>query len=120
MANRYIGSYPVIGIRPIIDGRQGFLDVRGSLEGQTMDMARAVKELIEQNVFYSDGEHAKVIISDTTIGGVAEAALCGQQFEKSGVSITISVSPCWCYGSETMLDELTETCREKYLKGGRG
>jgi L-fucose isomerase len=102
MANRYIGSYPVIGIRPIIDGRQGFLDVRGSLEGQTMDMARAVKELIEQNVFYSDGEHAKVIISDTTIGGVAEAALCGQQFEKSGVSITISVSPCWCYGSETM------------------
>ena len=73
---RLIGKKPVIGIRPIIDARQGMLDVRGSLEEQTMDMAKAAKELIERHVRYTDGEVVKVVISETTIGRVAEAAKC--------------------------------------------
>ncbi len=99
---RLIGNKPVIGIRPIIDARQGMLDVRGSLEEQTMDMAKAAKELIQKHVRYTDGEVVKVVISDTTIGRVAEAAACDRQFKAEGVDITLSVTPCWCYGSETM------------------
>ena len=100
--SRLIGDYPVIGIRPTIDGRRGPLKVRESLENQTMNMAKAAAELIEKNVFYSNGEPVKVVISDTTIGRVAEAAACQNQFRKAGVDITLTVTPCWCYGSETM------------------
>lgn len=100
--SRLIGDYPVIGIRPTIDGRRGPLKVRESLEVQTFNMAKSAKELIEKNVFYSNGEPVKVIIADTTIGRVAEAAACADKFKKEGVDITLTVTPCWCYGSETM------------------
>ncbi|MBQ9849249.1 MAG: L-fucose isomerase [Clostridia bacterium] len=100
--NRLIGDYPVIGIRPIIDGRRGPLNVRGSLEEQTMNMAKTAKALFEENLRYSNGEPVKVVIADTTIGRVAEAAACAAKFKKEGVDITLSVTPCWCYGSETM------------------
>ena len=100
--NRFVGDYPVIGIRPIIDGRRGPLDVRGSLEEQTMNMAKTAKALFEENLRYSNGEPVKVVIADTTIGRVAEAAACAAKFKKEGVDITLSVTPCWCYGSETM------------------
>ena len=100
--SRLIGSYPVIGIRPTIDGRRGEIKVRESLEDQTMNMAKSAAKLIEENVFYSNGEHAKVIIADTTIGRVAEAAACEDKFKKAGVDITLTVTPCWCYGAETM------------------
>ncbi|MGN1169356.1 MAG: L-fucose isomerase, partial [Acutalibacteraceae bacterium] len=100
--NRYIGEYPVIGIRPIIDARRGPLGVRQSLEDQTMGMAKAAAELFKENIKYTNGEPVKVVISDTTIGRVAEAAQCAAQFKKEGVDITLSVTPCWCYGSETM------------------
>ena len=100
--SRLIGSYPVIGIRPTIDGRRGKIKVRESLEDQTMNMAKSAAKLIEENVFYSSGEHAKVIIADTTIGRVAEAAACEDKFKKAGVDITLTVTPCWCYGAETM------------------
>ena len=100
--NRYIGDYPVIGIRPIIDGRRGPLRVRESLEDQTMNMARSAAKLFEENLRYSNGEPVKVVIADTTIGRVAEAAACEAKFRREGVAITLSVTPCWCYGSETM------------------
>ena len=106
--SRLIGDYPVIGIRPTIDGRRGKIKVRESLEDQTMNMAKAAAKLIEDNVFYSSGEHAKVIIADTTIGRVAEAAACADKFKKVGVDITLTVTPCWCYGAETMdMDPMT-------------
>ena len=106
--NRFIGDYPVIGIRPIIDARRGPLKVRESLEEQTHNMALSVKKLFEENLRYSNGEPVKVVISDTSIGRVAEAAACDRQFKKEGVAITLSVTPCWCYGSETMdMDPLT-------------
>lgn len=95
-----------IGIRPVIDGRWG--GVRESLEEQTMNMARAAKKLIEENVFYSDGTPAQCVIADTTIGGGAEAAKCAEKFARENVCATLSVTPCWCYGSETMdLDPLS-------------
>ena len=100
--SRLIGDYPVIGIRPTIDGRRGVLDVRGSLEDQTMGMAQAAKKLFEENLRYTNGEPVKVIIADTTIGRVPEAAACADKFKKAGVDITLTVTPCWCYGSETM------------------
>ena len=100
--NRYVGDYPAIGIRPTIDGRRGALKVRESLEDQTMGMALAAKKLFEENLKYSNGEPVRVVIADTTIGRVAEAAACQQKFEKEGVAITLTVTPCWCYGSETM------------------
>lgn len=101
-ANRLIGDYPVIGIRPTIDGRRGPLQVRESLEEQTMNMAKSAADLFRQNLRYSNGEPVKVIIADTTIGRVAEAAACADKFKKAGVDITLTVTPCWCYGSETM------------------
>ena len=106
--SRLIGNYPVIGIRPTIDGRRGPLKVRESLEVQTMNMAKSAQKRIEENVFYSNGEPVKVIIADTTIGRVAEAAACADKFKKEGVDITLTVTPCWCYGSETMdMDPMT-------------
>ncbi|MBO5734452.1 MAG: L-fucose isomerase [Clostridia bacterium] len=100
--SRLIGDYPVIGIRPTIDGRRGVLKVRESLEVQTMNMAKAAKKLFEDNLKYSNGEPVKVVIADTTIGRVAESAACADKFRKEGVDITLTVTPCWCYGSETM------------------
>ena len=100
--NRLIGDYPVIGIRPTIDGRRGPLKVRESLEVQTMNMAKSAAKLFEENLKYSNGEPVKVVIADTTIGRVAEAAACADKFKKAGVDITLTVTPCWCYGSETM------------------
>ena len=100
--SRLIGDYPVIGIRPTIDGRRGPLKVRESLEDQTMAMANAAKKLFEENLRYSNGERVKVVIADTTIGRVGEAAACADKFRKEGVDITLTVTPCWCYGAETM------------------
>ena len=106
--SRLIGDYPVIGIRPTIDGRRGVLKVRESLEEQTMNMAKAAAELFTKNLRYSNGEPVKVVIADTTIGRVAEAAACADKFKKAGVDITLTVTPCWCYGSETMdMDPMT-------------
>ena len=99
---RLVGGYPVIGIRPTIDGRKGPLDVRGSLEEQTMGMAQAAAKLFRENLRYSNGEPVEVVIADTTIGRVGESAACAEKFRKAGVDITLTVTPCWCYGSETM------------------
>lgn len=99
-------DYPKIGIRPAIDGRWG--GVREGLEEQTMNMARAAAKLIGENVFYQDGTPAQCVIGETTIGGGAEAARVAAQFAKENVCATLTVTPCWCYGSETMdLDPLT-------------
>ncbi|MBE5775558.1 MAG: L-fucose isomerase [Clostridiales bacterium] len=100
--NRYVGDYPVIGIRPIVDGRRGPMMLRESLDPLVWAMAEAAKKLFEENLFYSNGEPVKVVMADTTIGRVPEAAACANKFKKEGVSITLSVTPCWCYGSETM------------------
>ena len=106
--SRLIGDYPVIGIRPTIDGRRGALKVRESLEDQTMNMAKSAAKLLEDNLKYTNGEPVKVIIADTTIGRVAEAAACADKFKKAGVDITLTVTPCWCYGAETMdMDPMT-------------
>ena len=100
--NRLIGAYPVIGIRPTIDGRRGALKIRESLEAQTMGMAKAAARLFTENLRYSNGEPVKVILADSTIGRVAEAAAAAEKFRREGVSITLTVTPCWCYGAETM------------------
>ncbi|MBQ7006151.1 MAG: L-fucose isomerase [Clostridia bacterium] len=91
--------YPKIGIRPVIDGRWG--GVRESLENQTMGMAESAAKLISENLRYPDGTPVQCVISDTTIGGGAEAARCEEQFSKENVVATLTVTPCWCYGSET-------------------
>ncbi|NLB80244.1 MAG: L-fucose isomerase [Clostridiaceae bacterium] len=93
-------TYPKIGIRPVIDGRWG--GVRESLEVQTMNMAKSAKEIIEGNLHYSDGSPVQCIIGSTTIGGGAEAAKVANEFSRENVVATLSVTPCWCYGSETM------------------
>lgn len=95
-----MSKYPKIGIRPTIDGRQG--GVRESLEEKTMALANAVAELISTNLRNGDGTPVECVIADTTIGRVAEAAACQEKFEREGVGATISVTSCWCYGSETM------------------
>jgi L-fucose isomerase len=94
--NRFKGEYPKIGLRPTIDGRQGPLKVRESLEQQTMNMAKAAKVLLEKNLRYSNGEQVQVVIADTTVGRVAEAAACAAKFRREGVDITLTVTPCWC------------------------
>ena len=93
-------SYPKIGIRPTIDGRQG--GIREGLEEKTMNLAKAVKTLIETNLKNGDGSPVECVISNTTIGRVGESAACAEQFEREGVGSTITVTSCWCYGSETM------------------
>lgn len=106
--SRLIGAYPVIGIRPTIDGRRGKAQVRESLEEQTMNMARQAKQLFETQLCYTNGQPVRVVIADQTIGRVAEAAACAAQFKREGVDITLTVTPCWCYGSETMdMDPMT-------------
>jgi L-fucose isomerase len=99
-------NYPKIGIRPTIDGRWG--GVRESLEKQTMNMAYSAARLLEENLVYPDGTPVKCTISDSTIGGGLEAAKCAEKFSREGVCATLTVTPCWCYGSETMdMDPLT-------------
>lgn len=98
--------YPIIGIRPVIDGRRR--GIREGLENQTMAMAEAAKDLISSNLYYPDGSPVQCVIADTTIGGGAEAAKCAEKFAALHVCATLSVTPCWCYGSETMdLDPMT-------------
>jgi len=98
--NRLLGTFPKVGIRPAIDGRRR--GVRESIEDQTMNMAKAAAELISQHLTYPDGSHVVCVIADTTIGGVAEAAACAEKFAREGVGVSLTVTPCWCYGSETM------------------
>ena len=95
-----MNTYPKIGIRPIIDARQG--GIRESLEGKTMNLAKAVADLISATLRYPDGSPVECVIADGTIGRVPEAAACAEKFEREGVGATISVTSCWCYGSETM------------------
>ncbi len=97
---RLRGAVPKIGIRPTIDGRRK--GVRESLEEQTMGMAQAVKKLLEDNLMHPNGKEVECIIADTTIGGVAEAAECEQKFQNEDVGVSITVTPCWCYGTETI------------------
>lgn len=92
--------YPKIGIRPVIDGRQ--FGVREDLEQQTMDMAYAAQKLIESRLRYPDGTKVQCVIAPKTIGGGAEAYECETFFQTQNVCATLSVTPCWCYGSETM------------------
>src|SRR5271154_5288914 len=94
------GSLPKIGIRPVIDGRLG--GVRESLEKQTMDMAKTAAELNSSALRYPNGMRVGCVIAATCIGGVAEAAACAEKFAREGVGISLTVTPCWCYGSETM------------------
>jgi L-fucose isomerase len=98
--NRLVGEMPKIGIRPTIDGRLG--GVRESLENQTMEMARSVAGLLTENLRHANGLSVECVIADTTIGRVAEAARCAEKFKKEGVGLSITVTPCWCYGAETM------------------
>ncbi len=95
-----IGDFPKVGIRPAIDGRER--GVRESLEKQTMDMARNAAALISKNLKYPNGKPVECVVFDTCIGGVAEAASCAEKFKKYGVGISLTVTPCWCYGSETI------------------
>lgn len=95
-----MNEYPRIGIRPVIDGRLG--GVRESLEDVTMQMARNVAKLYAETLRYPDGSPVQCVIADTCIGGVSEAAACARKFESSGVGVSLSVTPCWCYGTETM------------------
>lgn len=94
------GTFPRIGVRPAIDGRRR--GVRESLEEQTMNMALAASKLISDNLRYPDGSPVVCVIADTCIGGVAEAAMCAEKFAREGVGVSLTVTPCWCYGSETM------------------
>ena len=100
MKNRLIGRLPKVGIRPVIDGREK--GVRESLEGQTMNMAKAAAALIEANLRFPDGTKVECVIADTTIGGVADAAACADKFDREGVCVSLTVTPCWCYGTEVM------------------
>ena len=98
--SRLIGRLPKVGIRPVIDGRER--GVRESLEVQTMNMAKAAAKLIEDNLRFPGGEKVECVIADTTIGGVADAAHCADKFEREGVAVSLTVTPCWCYGTEVM------------------
>lgn len=93
-------NHPKIGIRPTIDGRRK--GVRESLEGTTMALAKAIAELLGRNLRYRDGSRVECVIPDTCIGGVAEAAHTAALFSRQDVGLSITVTPCWCYGSETM------------------
>ena len=95
-----IGDFPKVGIRPVIDGRMN--GVRESLEDQTMNMAKNAVSLISKSLKYPDGKPVECVIADTCIGGVAEAAMCAEKFRKNGVGVSLTVTPCWCYGSETI------------------
>ena len=98
--NRLKGSMPKVGIRPAIDGRLG--GVRESLENQTMEMAKTAARIITENLRQANGLPVECVIADTCIGGVAEAAMAHEKFAREGVGVSLTVTPCWCYGSETM------------------
>ncbi|HZL16076.1 MAG TPA: L-fucose isomerase, partial [Verrucomicrobiae bacterium] len=105
-AGRFVGAWPKIGIRPAIDGRMH--GIRESLEAQTTAMARRTADLIAANLCYPDGTPVEVVVPDHTIGGVYEAAKVAELFRVEGVGVSITITPCWCYGSETMdMDPLT-------------
>src|SRR5512135_2352931 len=95
-----IGDFPKVGIRPVIDGRER--GVREALEKQTMNMAVSAAKLLSENLKYPDGKPVECVISDTCIGGVAEAAMCAEKFRRNDVGVSLTVTPCWCYGSETI------------------
>ena len=97
---RYVGELPKIGIRPVIDGRRK--GIRESLEDTTMGLATSVAALLKENIFYYTGDSVDVVIADTCIGGVKEAAETAEKFKREGVGVSLTVTPCWCYGSETM------------------
>ena len=101
-------NYPKIGIRPTIDGRWG--GVRESLETQTMNMAKTASKLISENLRYADGTPVQCVIADGTIGGCTEASACAEKFARENVIGSLTVTPCWCYGSETM-DLTTDTVK---------
>ena len=101
MSNRtWITRLPRVGIRPTIDGRYG--GVRESLEGQVMAMAQSAADLITASLKYPNGDPVECVVADTCIGGVAEAAACAEKFDAENVGVSLTVTPCWCYGSETM------------------
>lgn len=100
MTTSWIGGLPRIGIRPTIDGRRR--GVRESLEGQVMAMAQGAASFLAANLRHPDGQPVDCVIADTCIGGVAEAAACAEKFARQGVGVSLTVTPCWCYGSETM------------------
>ena len=97
---RLNGDLPKVGIRPVIDGRRN--GVRESLEDQTMNMAKSVAAFITENLRHASGEAVECVIADTTIGRVAEAAQCEAKFQKENVGVSLTVTPCWCYGTEVM------------------
>lgn len=98
--NRLIGSLPKIGIRPTIDGRLG--GVRESLEEQTMNMAKRAADFLTSNLFHGNGSPVECVIADTCIGGVTEAAMAAEKFDRLNVGVSLTITPCWCYGSETI------------------
>lgn len=97
---RWVGDFPAVGIRPTIDGRRR--GVRESLENQVMAMARRAADLISRELRYPDGRPVRCVIADTCIGGAAEAAMCAEKFRREHVGVSLTVTPCWCYGCETM------------------
>ena len=99
-AKRLHGTLPKIGIRPIIDGRR--MGVRESLEQQTMNMARAAAKLLTSQLRHPNGLPVECVMADSCIGGAAEAAMCAEKFQQEGVGVSLSVTPCWCYGMETI------------------
>ena len=103
-------TFPKIGIRPTIDGRLG--GVRESLEDQTMAMAQRVADLYTRELRNLDGSPVECVIADSNIGGVREAAACEEKFQREGVGLSLTVTPCWCYGSETM--DMDPTGRKLY------
>ena len=100
MANRLIGDLPKVGIRPVIDGRER--GIRESLDPQVMALAKAAADFIENNLRFPSGEKVQCVIADTCIGGVAESAMCAEKFKKEGVGVSLTITPCWCYGTEVM------------------
>ncbi|BDD05820.1 L-fucose isomerase [Aureibacter tunicatorum] len=100
MSDRLIGKLPKVGIRPVIDGRER--GVRESLEDTCMNMAKAAAKLIEESLRFPSGEKVECVIADTNIGGAAEAAMCADKFAQEGVGVSLTVTPCWCYGDEVM------------------
>ena len=100
MSNRLVGRLPKVGIRPVIDGRER--GVRESLEDQVMELAKSTAAFIEENLRFPSGEKVECVISDTCIGGVAEAAMSAEKFQQEGVGLSLTVTPAWCYGTEVM------------------
>lgn len=100
MNNKLVGRLPKVGIRPVIDGRER--GVREALENQVMELAEAAARFIENNIRFPGGEQVECVISDDCIGGVTEAAMCADKFEREGVEVSLTVTPCWCYGTEVM------------------